>query len=86
MIKSVFMKNPLTKLSAVLVKDGLREFKKKMDYTEYGGAPLLGIDGVAIKAHGSSNAKAIYNAVKCAVKFCSEDVNGKILSTLSEKQ
>lgn len=85
MIKNVFMKNTLTKLAAMLVKDGLRQFKKKMDYTEYGGAPLLGIDGVAIKAHGSSNAKAICSAVKSAIKFIEADVNGKIKKNIVEE-
>ena len=85
MIKNVFMKNAVTKLAAMLVKGGIKEFKKKMDYTEYGGAPLLGIDGVAIKAHGSSNAKAIYSAVKSAIKFYETDVNDKILKKIVEE-
>ena len=84
MVKKAFMKNFVTKLSALAVKNGLSELKKKMDYTEYGGAPLLGIDGVAIKAHGSSNAKAIASAVKSAIKFYEADVNGKIKEKLSE--
>lgn len=85
MIKKVFMKNIFTKLSAMLVKGGLSEFKKKMDYTEYGGAPLLGIDGVAIKAHGSSNAKAIYSAVKSAIKFIDAQINSKITEKIVEE-
>ena len=84
MVKNAFLKNFFTKLSALVVKGGLRELKKKMDYTEYGGAPLLGIDGVAIKAHGSSNAKAIANAVKSAIKFYEADVNGKIKEKIAE--
>ena len=86
MIKNVFKKNLFTKLSALIVKDGLSGFKKKMDYTEYGGAPLLGIDGVAIKAHGSSNAKAIKSAVRCAIKFIEADVNGKIKNAILEEE
>lgn len=85
MIKNVFLKSLVTKLAAMAVKSGLKEFKKKMDYTEYGGAPLLGIDGVAVKAHGSSNAKAIYSAIKSAVKFYETDVNAKILEKLVEE-
>ena len=69
MIKEVFLKNIFSKLSAVMVKSGLKEFKKKMDYTEYGGAPILGATKPVIKAHGSSDGKAFYNAIKQAIKF-----------------
>lgn len=69
MIKKVFMKNIFTKLCAAVLKPGLREVKKKADYSEYGGAPILGIDAAVIKAHGSSKAKAFYNAVKSAANF-----------------
>ncbi len=86
LIKKAFMKNGFTKLAAMMVKGGLREFKKKMDYTEYGGAPLLGIDGVAIKAHGSSNAKAIKSAVASAIKFINADVNDKIIKKIMEEE
>ena len=86
MVKKAFLKNVLTKLAALAVKGGLKELKKKMDYTEYGGAPLLGIDGVAIKEHGSSNAKAIANAIKSAIKFYNADVNGKIKEKIVEEE
>ncbi|MBZ4646250.1 MAG: phosphate acyltransferase [Petroclostridium sp.] len=77
-IKKIFTKNILTYFSALLVKSGLKEFKKKMDYTEYGGAPLLGIDGVVIKAHGSSNAKAFYSAIRQTKKFVETGVIDEI--------
>ncbi|WHH59410.1 phosphate acyltransferase PlsX [Petroclostridium sp. X23] len=77
-IKNIFTKNIFTYLAAMLVKKGLKDFKKKMDYTEYGGAPLLGIDGVVIKAHGSSNAKAFYYAIKQAKKFTETEVIAEI--------
>ena len=69
MIKQVFMKGPLTKIAALLVKSGLKSFKKKMDYTEYGGAILMGIAKPVIKAHGSSNAKAFCSAIGQAARF-----------------
>ncbi len=68
-IKKVFLKGIVTKLAALMVKSGLRSFKKDMDYTEYGGSVLLGISKPVIKAHGSSNAKAIKNAIRQAVNF-----------------
>ncbi|MBO8167815.1 MAG: phosphate acyltransferase PlsX [Thermoanaerobacteraceae bacterium] len=55
-----------SKIGAALVAPSLKEIKKMMDYSEYGGAPLLGINGVSIICHGSSRAKAIRNAVKAA--------------------
>lgn len=55
------------KLGGALAAPGLKNIKKLMDYSEYGGAPLLGVDGVSIISHGSSKSKAIKNAVKVAV-------------------
>lgn len=73
-IKDIFNKNLLTKVSALLVKKELKNFKKHMDYTEYGGVPLLGVNGKVIKAHGSSNAKAIKNAVIRAKSYVKSNV------------
>lgn len=70
-IKGVFLKSVKTKLAYLMVKSGLREFKKKMDADEYGGAPLLGIAKPVIKAHGSSGEKAFKNAIRQA-KLCVE--------------
>jgi glycerol-3-phosphate acyltransferase PlsX len=66
LLKEEFLKSFKTKLGAVLLKDSLKSFKKRFDYTEVGGAPFLGIDGIMIKAHGSSDAKAISNAMRQA--------------------
>lgn len=66
LLKEEFMSSFTSKIGALLLKPGLIKFKKRLDYTEYGGAPLLGIKGVVIKAHGSSDAKAIKNAIKQA--------------------
>lgn len=67
-LKNIFMKNAMTKLSSVMVQGGLKDLKRKMDYKEYGGAPLLGVDGIVIKAHGSSDARAVFNAIGQAKK------------------
>lgn len=63
-LKEELMKSPIRKLGALLIKSGIRSFKKRFDYSEYGGAPFLGVKGVVIKAHGSSNSKAIKNAIR----------------------
>ena len=66
------------KLAGALMLKKVKGFKKSMDYTEYGGAPLLGITKPVIKAHGSSNAKAIKNAIRQARDFAQSDLTGEI--------
>lgn len=66
MIKGIFMESIITKISALLVKSGITKFKKKFDYSEYGGAFLLGIKKPSIKVHGSADETALYYAVKQA--------------------
>ena len=67
----MFLKGLLTKLAAVLVADGIRNVKKLMSAGEVGGTALLGISKPVIKAHGSSDAFAIKNAVRQASQFAS---------------
>lgn len=86
MLKDLFYKNALTKISALMVKNGLRTFKKTLDYAETGGSPLLGLQKPVIKAHGSSNAKAIKNAIRQARDFAAGDVIGDIQATLLPKE
>ncbi|MGN0742269.1 MAG: phosphate acyltransferase PlsX [Candidatus Fimadaptatus sp.] len=69
MIKTELMASPVTKVGAALAKPAFRSVKKRMDYTEEGGAPLLGVKGAVIKAHGSSNATAIKNALFQAARM-----------------
>ncbi|MCC5911993.1 MAG: phosphate acyltransferase PlsX [Clostridiaceae bacterium] len=73
-LKEEFTKNTLRKLGAALLKSGLKGFKNRFDYTEYGGAPFLGVNGTLIKAHGSSNDKAIKNAIRQAKTFVENNV------------
>ena len=67
-----------SKLAALLVKDGIRAFKARLDYTEHGGAPLLGLRRPVIKAHGSSNAKAFKNAIRQAKGFAGGEIIAEI--------
>lgn len=73
-LKEIFLKNTGTKIGALLLKPGLKEFKAKMDYREYGGAPLLGTKKPVVKAHGSSDALAIKNAIRQLIHFIEKDV------------
>lgn len=81
MLKEVYGASMKTKMSALLVKDELRGLKNKMDYTEYGGAGLFGLKSPVIKAHGSSNANAILNAVRQARTMVQYDVCETIRET-----
>ena len=68
MFKESAPKNPLMRLPLILLKGGINRMRKRMDYAEYGGAPLLGVDGICFICHGHSNAKAIKNALLLAQK------------------
>jgi glycerol-3-phosphate acyltransferase PlsX len=65
----------------LLSRKAFADFKKRLDYSEYGGAPLLGIKGVCIVSHGSSNANAIKNAIRVAMEFA----NSKLNHTIEER-
>ena len=73
-MKKMFKKNLLTKIAALLVKDGIKDFKRMMDSREVGGTALVGISKPVIKAHGSSDDYAIRNAVRQAMQFASSGI------------
>ena len=73
-LKKMFMKSVTTKLAALLVKDGIKDFKRMMDSREVGGTALVGISKPVIKAHGSSDAYAIRNAIRQAMQFASSGI------------
>ncbi len=74
------------KIGAGFLKPVLKKMGRSLDYAEYGGMPLLGIDGVTIIGHGGSSAKAVKNAVLAAEKFVKLDVNGSIKDRIKETQ
>ncbi len=81
-MKEMFTKNPLTMGAALLMRSSMVDLKKKMDYSEYGGAPLMGLKKPVIKSHGSSNARAFQNAIRQAISFVDKDVIGAIEDSL----
>ena len=83
MLKEAFTSSTKSKIGYVLAKDGLKGLKTKMDYTEYGGAALFGLKAPVIKAHGSSNARAIYSAIKQARTMVEHDVCATIQQTIA---
>ncbi|ANU22872.1 phosphate acyltransferase PlsX [Planococcus donghaensis] len=85
MMKDVFMSSVKTKVAAFLVKDDLKGLKGMLDYSEYGGAGLFGLKAPVIKAHGSSNANALFNAIRQTRTMIEFDVTGTIYSTLKKE-
>jgi phosphate acyltransferase len=74
------------KIGYVLSRTAFKEFKKRVDYSEYGGAPLLGVRGVCIITHGRSNANAIKNAIRVAAEFADGKINEQIEAELANGQ
>lgn len=74
LLKETFLSSTKGKIGAMLLKDDLKKLKSFMDYAEYGGAPLLGVNGGVIKAHGSSDSRAIKNAINQGIKFAQGNV------------
>jgi glycerol-3-phosphate acyltransferase PlsX len=77
-------KDTLGKLGIFLIKRSLKKLKRITDYTEYGGAPLLGVNGIVIIGHGRSNAYAVKNAIKVAIQELNRDLNVQIKRRVNE--
>jgi len=84
LLKDTLTKNLKSKLGALLLKDELKKMKEKVDYKQYGGAPLLGLQGLVIISHGSSDAQAIFSAIKVAREAIQNNVV-KIIESKLEK-
>ena len=82
-IKQNVRRSPLAIAGAVLMRKVFKVLKKQVDYAEYGGAPLIGINGCAIIGHGKSNAKAVKNAIFQAISFSSSNINADIEQKLT---
>ena len=78
LIKREIKKNPIAILGALLLKTSLSNAKKSIDYSEYGGAPLLGVDGLVLISHGRSSPKAVKNAIRAAIREVEHDILTKI--------
>src|SRR2546427_2425266 len=78
MIKEEITRTPLRQIGGLLAQGALAGLKKRIDYSEYGGAPLLGVKGGCIVSHGRSNAKAMKNAIRMAADFARNRIDTKI--------
>lgn len=84
-LKKHLLSNPFSKMGLIFLRGSFSRFKKEMDYAEYGGAPLLGINGVVIIGHGRSNPRAIKNAIRVAKEEVERKFNEKILEAIKIK-
>ena len=78
-LKAELTKNPLRTLGALLVKPGLDEIKRRSDPSMYGGAPLLGINGICLIGHGASSARAVCNGIRAAAEAIRNRINHRIV-------
>lgn len=85
LLKEAFNTSTKTKISALLVKDQLKGIKNKLDYSEYGGAGLFGLKAPVIKAHGSSNSRAVFHAIRQARTMVENNVSEIIYTTLRKE-
>jgi len=85
MIKGGLEERRLSRLAYLLMRGTMRKIKKRVDYSEYGGAPFLGLKKLAIICHGSSSSKAVKNAVKVASIFEERNRNGEVMRQISEQ-
>jgi glycerol-3-phosphate acyltransferase PlsX len=84
MLKREIINATTGKLGYLMIKPAIRNFKKRTDYSEYGGAPLLGINGTCIISHGRSSSKAIKNAIRVSAEMAKKKVHETITHTLAE--
>ena len=85
-IKGGLMSSLRSKIGAMLIKPALKKTLKTFDASEYGGAPLLGLNGLVVKTHGNSKAKEVTNSIIQCVTFKEQDVNSKIKESILNKQ
>lgn len=83
-LKNELGKNPMRYAGAMLAKDAFKAIRKKTNTEEYGGMPLLGVNGICIKAHGNSSPKAIKNALRVAREAVEQKVNARIIAEISQ--
>jgi glycerol-3-phosphate acyltransferase PlsX len=84
MIKRELTASAVTKAGAMLARPAFRNIKKRLDYSEYGGAPLLGVRKIVLIGHGSSNSRAIRNAIRSAKEFSEHRAGERIESGVAE--
>ena len=83
LLKRSLSMSPITRLGAWLARDAFLQLRKEVDYAEHGGAPLLGVDGISIIAHGASSGKAIKNAIRVAYESVRNELNRNMVDAIN---
>jgi glycerol-3-phosphate acyltransferase PlsX len=78
LLRAEFKRTFTTRVGLLLSRRAFRRFRRRVDYSEYGGAPLLGVNGLCIVGHGRSSSKAVRNAVAMAYRFARNGLTGRI--------
>jgi len=84
LLKRSLAASPITRLGAWLARDAFLQLRQEVDYAEHGGAPLLGVDGISIIAHGASSAKAIKNAIRVAYESVRHELNQHMVEAVHD--
>jgi len=84
LLKDELSINLQAKVGALLSQQSFKRLKKRLDYSEYGGAPLIGLRGVTIICHGRSSSNAIKNAIRVAKEYAENQINAKLESELNK--
>lgn len=85
-VKQSLMSSLKTKIGALLIKGALKDTMKSFDAKKYGGAPLIGLNGLVVKTHGNAKALEVKNSILQCVKFTHENINDKIIASISEEK
>ena len=85
MLREALTRTVTAQAGALLSRKALKEFKRRLDYREYGGAPLLGVRGICIVGHGSSNDRAIMNGIRVAAEFAQAGINERIEQEFAQR-
>ena len=82
-VKEAMMSSLKTKIGALLIKNELKKTMKDFDASDYGGAPMLGLKGLVVKSHGSSNAKEFKQSILQCIAFKQQNISGKIAASIT---
>lgn len=85
-MKKTLLSSFTGKIGALLIKNPLINFKKMLDYREYGACPMLGLNKVVFKGHGSSDEKAVYSGIASLIEYIEKDINNKIKNVIENKK
>lgn len=85
-MKKSLLSSIIGKIGALLIKKPLKDFKKMLDYREYGACPMLGLNKIVFKGHGSSDEKAVFSGITSLIEYIEKDINTKIKNVIENRK